>query len=37
MLLDEPHFDLEILDEHIDCVVILLAEGDDENEDLGWR
>ena len=30
MLFDEPHFDLEVLDEHIDCVVILLAEGDDE-------
>ena len=30
MLLDEPHFDLEILNEHVDRVVILLAEGNDE-------
>ena len=30
MLLDESHFYLEILNEHIDCVVILLAEGYDE-------
>ena len=30
MLLYEPHFDLEILNEHVDSVVIFLAERNNE-------
>ena len=30
MLLDESHFYLEVLNEHVDCVVVFLAEGNDE-------
>ena len=30
MLLDESHFDFEVLNEHVDCVVVFLAERNDE-------
>ena len=28
LLLNDAHFNLEVLDEHLDCFFVLLAEGD---------